>query len=137
MDEDVEITGTAQHAAWQARSLPPVEQVRAGLWSIPVPIPHNPLRYVSVHAFALDGGGLGLLDTGWESDEGWAALTGGLSSIGAGIADGRGVLVTHLHFDHLGLAARVREATGAWIAMHPADAHAVARLTTAGARAMV
>ena len=29
------------------------------LWSIPVPIPHNPLRYVSVYAFALDGGGLG------------------------------------------------------------------------------
>jgi glyoxylase-like metal-dependent hydrolase (beta-lactamase superfamily II) len=133
----VEITGTAQHQAWQARALPPVEQLRSGLWSIPVPIPHNPLRYVSVHAFALDGGGLGLLDTGWESDESWAALTGGLDSIGAGVDDVRGVLVTHLHFDHLGLAARVRDASGAWIAMHPADAGAVARLNTAGAQAMV
>jgi glyoxylase-like metal-dependent hydrolase (beta-lactamase superfamily II) len=47
------------------------------------------------------------------------------------------VLVTHLHFDHLGLAARVRDASGAWIAMHPADAGAVARLNTAGAQAMV
>lgn len=135
--DGVEISGTAQHAAWQARTLPPVEQVRPGLWSIPVPIPHNPLRYVSVHAFALDGGGIGLLDTGWESDEGWAALTGGLSSIGAAVADVHGVLVSHLHFDHLGLANRVREASGAWIAMHPADADAVARLTTAGARVMV
>ena len=133
----MEITGTAQHEAWQARALPPVEQVRAGLWSIPVPIPHNPLRYVSVHAFALDGGGLGLLDTGWESDEGWAALTGGLASIGAGIGDVRGVLVTHLHFDHLGLGNRVREASGAWIAMHPADATLVSRLNTAGAAAAV
>jgi glyoxylase-like metal-dependent hydrolase (beta-lactamase superfamily II) len=123
---DVEITGAAQHDAWQARTLPPVEQLRADLWSIPVPIPHNPLRYVSVHAFALDGGGLGLLDTGWESDEGWAALTDGLSSIGGGLDDVRGVLVTHLHFDHLGLAHRVREATGAWLAMHPADATLVA-----------
>jgi glyoxylase-like metal-dependent hydrolase (beta-lactamase superfamily II) len=118
----VEITGTAQHDAWQARTLPPVEQLREDLWSIPVPIPHNPLRYVSVYAFALDGGGLGLLDTGWESDEGWSALTAGLASVGGGLDDVRGVLVTHLHFDHLGLAARVREATGAWVAMHPADA---------------
>ena len=133
----MDITGTAQHAAWQARALPPVEQLRPDLWSIPVPIPHNPLRYVSVHAFALEGGGLGLLDTGWASDESWAALTGGLTSIGAGIGDVRGVLVTHLHFDHLGLGNRVREASGAWIAMHPADATLVSGLNTAGAAAAV
>jgi glyoxylase-like metal-dependent hydrolase (beta-lactamase superfamily II) len=133
----VEITGTAQHEAWQARTLPPVEQLRDGLWSIPVPIPHNPLRYVSVYAFALSGGGLGLLDTGWESEESWSALTGGLASIGGDMGDVRGVLVTHLHFDHLGLAARVREASGAWVAMHPADATAVARLSAAGAATMV
>jgi glyoxylase-like metal-dependent hydrolase (beta-lactamase superfamily II) len=119
--EGVDVTGTAQHDAWLARALPPVEQLRADLWSIPVPM-GGPLRYVSVYAFALDGGGLGLLDTGWESDEGWAALTDGLGSIGAGIEDVRGVLVTHLHFDHLGLAERVRRASGAWVAMHPADA---------------
>jgi len=117
----VDVTGTAQHEAWSARAVPPVEQLRADLWSIPVPM-DGPLRYVSVYAFALDGGGLGLLDTGWESDEGWAALTAGLASIGGGITDVRGVLVTHLHFDHLGLAERVRQTSGAWVAMHPADA---------------
>jgi glyoxylase-like metal-dependent hydrolase (beta-lactamase superfamily II) len=118
--EGVEITGTAQHAAWQARSLPPVEQLRPDLWSIPVPM-GGPLRYVSVYAFALDGGGLGLIDTGWESDDGWTALSEGLATIGGGVDDVRGVLVTHMHFDHLGLAHRMRETTGAWIAMHPAD----------------
>jgi glyoxylase-like metal-dependent hydrolase (beta-lactamase superfamily II) len=117
----VEITGAAQHEAWQARAVPPVEQLRDGLWSVPVPM-LGPLRYVSVYVFALDGGGLGLIDTGWESDEGWAALTDGLASIGGGIEDVRGVLITHLHFDHLGLAERVRQASGAWVAMHPADA---------------
>jgi glyoxylase-like metal-dependent hydrolase (beta-lactamase superfamily II) len=117
----VEITGAAQHEAWQARAVPPVEQVRDGLWSIPVPM-RGPLRYVTVYAFALDGGGLGLIDTGWESDEGWAALTGGLAAIGGAVEDVRGVLVTHLHFDHLGLAERVRQASGGWVAMHPADA---------------
>src|SRR4051795_8423130 len=124
----VEITGSAQHEAWQLRALPPVEQLRADLWSIPVPM-GGPLRYVSVYAFALDGGGLGLLDTGWESDAGWAALTDGLAQIGGGLEDVRGVLVTHLHFDHLGLARRVREASGAWLAMHPADARLVSRLS--------
>jgi glyoxylase-like metal-dependent hydrolase (beta-lactamase superfamily II) len=133
----VEVTGTAQHEAWQSRSLPPVEELRDGLWSIPVPIPHNPLRYVSVHAFALDGSGLGLLDTGWESDEAWAALTGGLASVGGAVADVRGVLVTHLHFDHLGLANRVREASGAWVAMHPADATLVAGLNRGGGAAAI
>ena len=34
--------------------LPPVERVRPGLWSIPVPIPNNPLRYVLVYAFETD-----------------------------------------------------------------------------------
>ena len=119
--EGVDVTGTAQHDAWQARALPPVEQLRPDLWSIPVPM-GGPLRYVTAYAFALDGGGLGLLDTGWESDEGWTALTAGLAAIGGGISDVRGVLVTHLHFDHLGLAERVRRASGAWVAMHPADA---------------
>jgi glyoxylase-like metal-dependent hydrolase (beta-lactamase superfamily II) len=133
----VEITGTAQHEAWQSRALPPVERLRTDLWSIPVPIPHNPLRYVNIHAFALEGGGLGLLDAGWGSDESWAALGAGLASFGGAVEDVRGVLVTHLHFDHLGLAARVREASGAWVAMHPADGSAVARLSAAGAAAMV
>ena len=36
--------------------LPPVEQVRPGLWSIPVPLPMNSLRYVLVYAFETDRG---------------------------------------------------------------------------------
>ena len=57
--------------------LPPVEQVRPGLWSIPVPIPDNPLRYVLVYALELDGGGVAIVDAGWDTDEAWGALTDG------------------------------------------------------------
>jgi glyoxylase-like metal-dependent hydrolase (beta-lactamase superfamily II) len=32
------------------------------------------------------------------------------------------VLVTHIHPDHYGLAGRVREQSGAWVGLHPADA---------------
>ena len=89
---------------------------------MPVPIPNNPLRYVTAYAFALAGGGLGLVDTGWDTEDAWVALQAGLTAIGGDVSDVRGVLVTHMHGDHHGLSARVREASGAWIAMHPADA---------------
>jgi glyoxylase-like metal-dependent hydrolase (beta-lactamase superfamily II) len=120
---ELTITGTLQRAAWLQRVMPPVEQLAEDLWSIPVPIPDNPLRYVSVYAFGT-GEGLVLIDSGWDAEESWQSLQAGLQSIGAGVADVRGVLVTHLHFDHVGLAGRVRQASGAWVALHPAD-HAV------------
>jgi len=120
-----DVTGTRQLAAWQERVMPPVEQLAADLWSIPVPIPDNPLRYVSSYAFAADGG-LVLLDTGWTADSAWSALVAGLEAIGASLPDVRGVLVSHMHLDHSGLAGRLRDASGAWIAMHPADRAVIA-----------
>ena len=115
-----DVTGTKQLEAWRQRVMPPVEQLAGDLWSIPVPIPNNPLRYVSSYVFASDGG-LVLLDTGWDADESWQALVAGLSAIGGAPQDVHGVLVSHMHFDHVGLAGRLRAASGAWIAMHPAD----------------
>jgi len=120
------ITGTRQREAWQQRVMPPVEQLDQDLWSIPVPIPRNPLRYVSAYAFGA-GPGLVLIDSGWGSEQSWRSLLAGLGSIGAGIGDVRGVLLTHMHYDHVGLAGRIRQASGAWIAMHPADHSVLAR----------
>src|SRR5579859_3098569 len=101
--------------------LPPVEAVRPGLWSVPVPIPNNPLRYVLVYAFETDRGPY-IVDAGWNTDDSYNTLVAGLAQAGFDIADVQGVLVTHIHPDHYGLAGRVREASGAWVALHPADA---------------
>jgi glyoxylase-like metal-dependent hydrolase (beta-lactamase superfamily II) len=101
--------------------LPPVERVRPGLWSIPVPIPNNPLRYVLVYAFETDKGPY-LVDAGWNTDDCFDVLCRGLTQAGFDIANVQGVLVTHIHPDHYGLAGRIREASGAWVALHPADA---------------
>ena len=101
--------------------LPPVEQVAPGLWVIPVPIPINPLRYVLVHVLETTQG-LVLIDAGWDTPEAWQHLTNGLAVIGARDGDVHGLLVTHIHPDHYGLAGRVREELGAWVALHPADA---------------
>ena len=102
-------------------TLPPVERVRPGLWSVPVPIPNNPLRYVLVYAFETDKGPY-LVDAGWNTDEAYDELCRGLVTAGFDISDVQGVLVTHIHPDHYGLAGRIREASGAWVALHPADA---------------
>ncbi len=104
-----------------AGDLPPAEPVRPGLWSLPVPIPRSPLRYVLTYAFEVPGGVV-LVDPGWNAPESLATLEAGLAAMGAALADVRGVLVTHLHPDHYGLAGRVRTVSGAWVALHPADA---------------
>ena len=66
--------------------LPPVEAVRPGLWSIPVPIPNNPLRYVLVYAFETDRGPY-LIDAGWNTDDAYQTLVAGLDQAGFAIDD--------------------------------------------------
>jgi len=108
-------------AARSLSPLPPVERVRPGLWSVPVPIPSSSLRYVFVYVFETDAGPY-IVDTGWNTDDAFAALSDGLAQAGTSVEEVQGVLVTHIHPDHYGLAGRVREASGAWVALHPADA---------------
>lgn len=104
--------------------LPPVEQIRPGLWVVPVLIPMSSLRYVLVYVFATDRGAY-LIDAGWNTDEAFDALADGLKQAGFVMADVRGVMVTHIHPDHYGLGGRIREASGAWISLHPADARLI------------
>ncbi|HEX3607259.1 MAG TPA: MBL fold metallo-hydrolase [Candidatus Dormibacteraeota bacterium] len=117
----IEVTGAAQLQAWRDGLMPPVEEVRPGLWSIPVPLPRNPLRYVIVYVLECDDG-VALVDTGWNTEEAWASLGAGLAEVGTSVEMVRAVLVTNIHPDHYGLAGRIREASGAWVALHPADA---------------
>lgn len=117
----IEATGRAQRQAWAEGVLPPVEQVRPGLWSVPVPIPGSPIRYLL--AYALESrDGITLIDAGWNTDAAWHGLVEGLRAASLDVRDVRRVLVTHLHPDHYGLAGRVRAASGASIGLHPADA---------------
>ncbi|QBI52921.1 MBL fold metallo-hydrolase [Streptomonospora litoralis] len=113
------------------RPLPPVEDLGEGVWSVPVPIPGNPLGYTLVYALESPRGPV-LVDAGWHHDDSWQALTAGLEDIGTSVDDVYGVVVTHFHPDHSGLAGRVRDASDAWIAMHRADAELVGDLARLG-----
>ncbi|MFB6813386.1 MBL fold metallo-hydrolase [Streptomyces sp. NPDC056347] len=97
-----------------------------GVHSIKVPIPDNPLGHTLVHVLET-GRGPVLIDTGWDDPEAWDTLVAGLEAVGTEMAEIHGVVVTHHHPDHHGLSGRVREASGAWIAMHAADTAIVRR----------
>ncbi|MFI6640026.1 MBL fold metallo-hydrolase [Streptomyces sp. NPDC050504] len=97
-----------------------------GVWSIGVPIPDNPLGHTLVYVVDTDRGPV-LIDTGWDDPSSWDALSAGLAALGLAVRDVHGVVLTHHHPDHHGLSGQVREASGAWLAMHPADIEVVRR----------
>ncbi|MEU1230592.1 MBL fold metallo-hydrolase [Streptomyces sp. NPDC005828] len=97
-----------------------------GVWSLRVPIPDNPLGHTLVHVLDTDRGPV-LVDTGWDDPASWDELTGGLDALGLSVREVHGVVITHHHPDHHGLSGRVREESGAWIAMHAADTAVVRR----------
>ncbi|MFJ9558120.1 MBL fold metallo-hydrolase [Nocardiopsis sp. NPDC101807] len=112
---------------------PPVEDLGDGVWSLPVPIPGNPLGFTYVYVLTGSDGPV-LVDTGWDHDESWEALVRGLARTGHAVEQVRGAVLTHFHPDHAGLAGRLREASGAWIAMHPADIAVTEHLGSVPAR---
>src|SRR5574340_483439 len=91
-----------------------------GIYQLQVPITGNPLGHTLVYAMESPGG-LVLIDAGWDDDNAWDGLTSGLEAIGHSVTEVEGIVLTHFHPDHTGLCGRVRETSGAWIAMHEAD----------------
>jgi glyoxylase-like metal-dependent hydrolase (beta-lactamase superfamily II) len=117
----IEPSSDVQYMSYLARRPPPVEELLPGLWSMPVRLVPTALRYVLTYVLRTHDG-LILVDTGWPDDESWDALEAGLQEIGHAVEDVCGVLLTHGHPDHHGLADRVRQRSGAWVALHSADA---------------
>ncbi|MEU1593481.1 MBL fold metallo-hydrolase [Streptomyces sp. NPDC005708] len=97
-----------------------------GVRSIRVPIPDNPLGHTLVYVVDTDRGPV-LVDTGWDDPDSWDTLAEGLTACGTSATEIHGVVVTHHHPDHHGLSGKVRETSGAWVAMHAADTAIVRR----------
>jgi glyoxylase-like metal-dependent hydrolase (beta-lactamase superfamily II) len=97
-----------------------VEKVTGGVWSVPVPIIGNPLRYVLTYLIEHDAGFV-MVDPGWNHPDSWRALTAGMGECEIPMNAVTAVVVTHMHPDHHGLSGQVREVSGAWIGMHAAE----------------
>ena len=88
-----------------------MERLGGDVWSIPVPFPDNPMRYTLSYLLVGDGDAV-LIDPGWDSDGGLDHLAAGLRQAGLGLGDLTGIVATHFHSDHLGMAARLRDGHG-------------------------
>lgn len=80
-------------------------------------MPGFQLAYVNIYLVRGDSGWL-MIDTGWNAPDAFDALEAQMKEIGAGFADVTRIVITHLHPDHFGLAGRLKELSGAAIAMH-------------------
>jgi len=117
LNDRVQPISDAQHADALADRVPQPDEVREGIWSIPLPMeqPSNPFSL----SYVISGsdGSLHLIDTGYDTEQNWELLRAGLAGFGHSVDEIASVFVTHLHPDHLGLGERVRAASGARVGM--------------------
>lgn len=117
----IQITGMAQHQASLDKTMPPHERISEHVWSIPVRCDPFPVRYTLSYSLAGDAGDFVIVDPGWDSAPGREQLAEGLAAAGLELSGLRGIIVTHFHPDHLGMARWLSEQTGAWVGMSPLD----------------
>lgn len=82
--------------------------------SLPTPYPVGP-----VNAFLVKGDEPTLIDAGVKTDEAWERLVAVLAKHRLAPSDIRRILLTHGHLDHVGLAPRLVEESGAETWAHP------------------
>jgi len=126
----MEITGSLQREAWINKVMPPVECVAEGIWSVPVVFPDNPMRYTLAYVVVEDEDCL-VVDPGFDSVQGRLDLIAGLRTAGFTLSDVTGILATHFHTDHLGMARWLRRWSGAWIALGKAEVRYISAFTNA------
>ncbi|HYM09085.1 MAG TPA: MBL fold metallo-hydrolase [Bryobacterales bacterium] len=95
-------------------------EVSPGIWLVKLPLPF-PVGNINIYLIRGREGFL-LLDCGMKTRACREALAAALDAAGAAWTDLRQIVISHLHPDHFGLAAEVRERSGAAICMHAAEA---------------
>ncbi|CAN5127861.1 MBL fold metallo-hydrolase [soil metagenome] len=121
-----------QFAASEAGRLPAATALGEGTWALALPLPVGPPPYTLAYVLEDASGDLHLVDTGWDIPGSFELLVDGLRSIGLSLDRVASVTATHLHADHLGLAERIRAASGARVQLHAAEQRGLDELAAHG-----
>lgn len=121
-------TNPEQYRSASAGLLPDMDEFRRGIWSVPVVIPGAHLPYNLCYLIEDAAGRIHLIDPGSESDQNSARIAEALSAIDRDVSDLASIVVTHLHPDHLGLALRLRAASGAPLVLTDREDAALRRM---------
>jgi glyoxylase-like metal-dependent hydrolase (beta-lactamase superfamily II) len=84
---------------------------------MPISLEESTLSHINIYLIEGDKGWL-LVDSGWNTDQSFSTLHNYLIKIDASFGDIKQIVVTHVHPDHYGMAGRIKELSGATIAMH-------------------
>jgi glyoxylase-like metal-dependent hydrolase (beta-lactamase superfamily II) len=95
-------------------------EVYPGVLSLALPLPFE-LESVNVFLVALNDGYL-LIDCGMETEPAFETLRAAMEQRGIAWPEIRQIVLTHMHPDHMGMAQRLLQLTGAELAMHRAEA---------------
>jgi glyoxylase-like metal-dependent hydrolase (beta-lactamase superfamily II) len=126
-------TSSAQFDATSARQVPDLEQVREGIWALPLALWHGSTPFAFAY-FIRDGDGrLHVIDTGSDSDDNWGAVRFALTRIGIRRSDVASITITHMHPDHVGMVRRFRDGYGIPLAMHRIEQEDIAAIASGAA----
>lgn len=92
-------------------SAPGAWEAAPGVHRIPLAMPNDGLRAISVYAIEA-GDGVVLVDGGWRVSSAWRELESALARIGRRTDEVTDVYVTHVHRDHYTLALELRRRHG-------------------------
>ncbi|OGO01183.1 MAG: hypothetical protein A2Y72_02510 [Chloroflexi bacterium RBG_13_53_26] len=98
-----------------------MNEVVPGIYQLKLPVPLLGDQ-LAVNAYLIKGDkGWLLVDSGWNTNQAFAALGSQLREVGIGFEDISQIVITHFHPDHYGLAGRVVELSKAKVALHQVE----------------
>ena len=107
-------------------TLPPARSLGNGIHLIPAPLPLEKPPWVNTYAIEAKRG-LILLDCGADWEDGREAIRQGFKDLELDESEVHTLVVSHLHYDHVGMSARLVEEWGCRFVMHEKASKLVAR----------
>ena len=94
-----------------------MNEVLANVFQLKVPIPNNPLGHTNVYLLRTDDGYM-MIDAGFNSQQALEAMQQQLAELDVDFKKISRIIITHAHGDHIGLAGKLRELSGAKVVLH-------------------